>query len=329
MPQHDERAFAVASQYQRDPAAFTTEDSCTVVDMPFSRELSAMNLRALSVFVLSTVQCSVVFASDTQETLSERVRAVTDATSPDAAAEASRALLNPASRAELRELLGQSNSGVALYAGWEQLRRTLPNEHQPVPIAIDPIEAARFAGLLEGRLMTALPRAWEQSLLHGEASDRESCSFPIPRPSTKQVGSDLHTIDNMQVRASDSVVRVLLNSHQWNIENDLLSAARRSGPIDAFSAVSDGTHCYVSLHSMSAAPFRLYCFDGPSSRIAWTAHVWGEGGRVRTAGVRVNAVWLVIAHDELCVFGATGLSLYVEGFARKNGDNLFRFSTAY
>jgi hypothetical protein len=77
--------------------------------------------------------------------------------SPDELAERLDTLLSNCRRSDLDRLVVSSDGTAAVAAGWERVRRTLP-ETEDDPVSPDMMAVSRFLGLVEGRLLISVPK---------------------------------------------------------------------------------------------------------------------------------------------------------------------------
>ncbi len=93
--------------------------------------------------------------------LDAKAERMKEAGSPRELARSCSRLFGDATAEQLRQLVAHPHRGVALAAGWERVRRTLPKEKQEGTVRPNERMLSSFLELVEGRTQVPLPRFWE------------------------------------------------------------------------------------------------------------------------------------------------------------------------
>jgi hypothetical protein len=206
---------------------------------------------------------------------------------------------------------------VALAAGWERVRRTMPEAEQRDVISPDRVALSRFLGLVEGRIQVPIPDAWEATVTSTKGYGKAAIWFPR-----------LELVDKQLVTR-----RPLRDGERWMVKMENLSlklaAEDGLGPVDNFATVRDGEIVYVALYGSRPTPFRLFAVNRDNARPIWSTKVWAAGGLVEYEGKGWHLAEIRLVGERLAVFGISDDSAYVEAFDKKTGANQCRFSTAY
>jgi len=210
-------------------------------------------------------------------------------------------------------------------AGWERVRRTLPETEQDDNVTPDLLAITRFLGLIEGRLQVPIPKTWEETVKAAHGRSQRSIGFPR---------SDLVLV----ARASEEKWRVERDGAHWLVKKDSqlikLPAEDALGWVLHATVECAGEKAYVALYGAPFA-YTLFATDKSNGKVIWSSKVWGPS-KVWPPGVIVNTSgsdWHVVttrsSGETLVVFGFSGSAVYIEVFDCKTGENRCRFSTAY
>jgi len=270
---------------------------------------------------------SIATGADGPRKKQEAVVGFTSAGSPDELAPMLAKLLSSAARSELDRLVCVPDCTAAVAAGWERVRRTMPEIEHEDTVSPDLLEMSRFLGLVEGRIQVPVPKTWAETLKSAVGHAQNNLWFP-PRPDLALLGRK--------------------NEH-WSLERNGASWLAKKGlqsiklpeqdasELGSYATVEcAGKWAYVALFDdVVRSPYRLFAIDQDTGRIQWSSRVWGTS-RVRSSGVIVpsgGSDWHIVAmrssSETLVVFGFSSGAVYMEAFDRKTGQNRCRFSTAY
>jgi hypothetical protein len=232
------------------------------------------------------------------------------------------ALLLPKCRVHyLDKLVCDPDTTLALAAGWERVRRTIP-ESTDDEIGPDVVALARFIGLVEGRLQTVVPSSWSAALRSAKAFGRQRIYFP---PDTLQM---------MAFRRYEREVKC--EGSNWSVVNgsDTFTVPADKSLIPPTKAVVqtvDGT-AYVAMFSQMTSTYRISAIRRDNRQVIWSSKVWAEervhDREVNVGGAGWHAVKLLASNNTLAVFGISGWTMYFEVIDRKTGESCCRFSTA-
>ncbi len=264
--------------------------------------------------------------TDKPNTETGGVITLSEARSPEALSARIAKLLVAATRSDLDRLVSASDCTTALAAGWERVRRTVPQTLQKDVVALDSLAVSRFLGLVEGRLKVPVPKAWAEVLGSGKGHARSRIWFSAP----------LDLVGTQQV------------SGGWLIKRDgagwLLTRGARFLRLPAEFGMDPDSHPAVELSrerayaavysSLPESSYKLFAIDQVTGKVVWSAEVWGtirawpSGVVVGHSGHDSHAVTIHASDEKIVVFGVSGFAVYAEVFDRKTGENRCRFSTA-
>ena len=219
---------------------------------------------------------------------------------------------------DLDRLALEPDFTCALSAGWQRVRRTMPEAMPNHDVSPDGEAIARFLGLIEGRLQVAVPDAWEATVKSAKSHDCKNTWFSCPKKLKQLTGAD------GRIRRVDD---------EWLLDRDGLSIRIPAGcDIRENSNIAvqiDGDNLYLALYDCPPTPYRLVAIDRASNKINWSSEVWAAGGVVSYTGKGWHFAEIRLERGLLFVFGLSGDSAYVEIFDKSTGENSCRFSTAY
>jgi outer membrane protein assembly factor BamB len=214
-----------------------------------------------------------------------------------------------------------SDCTAALAAGWERVRRTMPDTEEKDVVRPDLLAITHFLGLIKGRLQVPIPKTWEKALKSAQGYGPRRIWFE---------GSE---------RMKDEWLL------QWDDPHVLVKKGRQSIKLPAEAVLEPASHvtveragkwAYVAVYSsLPDSDYKLFAIEEASGKVIWSSHVWGTS-RVNPPGVLMGYSghdWHVasmrLTGEMLVVFGFSSGAVYVEAFDRETGKNRCRFSTAY
>jgi hypothetical protein len=233
-----------------------------------------------------------------------------------------------ASALEIRQLTSHAHTGVALRAAWEPAKIAITQ--RPTPAPTDGRAAlSRFVGFIEGRLQLPVPEQWEAVALSAKEANRGCVGFREGDKSLyHRTPSGLYAPVGTVLEGTAGGIAVTIGDDSYEFNRAVVALLQRKGTLQSVNAHFDGDRCIVAFHSNRGSSYTLYCFDRRSSEEVWSSSVWASGIDMYT-GVGFHCAWLVVAHENVFVFGASDESIYIEAFDVRDGENTFRFSTAY
>ena len=249
------------------------------------------------------------------------------------------ALLEEASPDDLLSLRAGIHDSISLQVAWKQaLRHTFderPKRAQRRGMRLDRGELHRFLGFVEGRTRVAVPEWWKNVVLRARAFNRDSFHFPAEqhlRYEKTTFGPYAPPGTAIEEHGQNVVLRA--GGESFTIPAAVLD--QNPGCSVDFSALVTAERWYLALHGSNGGEFPLFCIDRESGKVLWKASVWANGtvlvySGIFRAGERHgdHAVTIKAQGDRIVVFGAEGISAYVEAFKADNGENLLRFCTSY
>ena len=245
--------------------------------------------------------------------------------SPGASTQCHRERVSDASMEHLRQLLSDSDCGVALAAGWEIVRRSAPQEKRPNTTALDESALSRFLGLVEGRTSIAVPQVWEAVLFSATFnSDRDLYFSRLKAPGSKAILDAEGRVD-----AHRGTVR--REGDRWTVESKsgMWSLTARDYPADIAAIMLTDRNAYVAVYGSEPFPYTLFAVDRSSSKVLWSTEVRADGGSMDHTGTWWHEVQLRLNRDTLIVFGISVSVAYIEAFDAETGKGLYKFSTLY
>jgi hypothetical protein len=193
----------------------------------------------------------------------------------------------------------------------------MPRAKQQDLVSPDSAAVSRFLGLVEGRIQTPVPGAWEAAVKSTTGSSRLAIWFSRPE----------------LVEGALKRTRPQRKAHDWIVENDGMSISvpveDGLGPVDNAATHVDTEAVFIALYGWPPVPYRLFAIDRASKKVIWSSKVWAAGGLMNYEGQGWHFAELRLASETLTVFGISEGSAYIEVFNKKTGENRCRFSTAY
>jgi hypothetical protein len=193
----------------------------------------------------------------------------------------------------------------------------MPKAKQQDLVRPDGLALWRFLGLVEGRIQTPIPAAWEAAVKSAKGSSRMAIWFSYPE-----------LIEGALKRS-----RPQRQAHEWIVEKDRLSirvpVEDGLGPVDNVAVHVDTEAVYIALYGWPPIPYRVFAFDRASQKVIWSSKVWAAGGLMNYQGQGWHVAEMRLAGETLTVFGISEGSAYIEVFDKKTGENRCRFSTSY
>jgi hypothetical protein len=239
---------------------------------------------------------------------------------------------------ELRSLSNHPNSGIALRAAWEEVRRSVAlhelNGMFPV-YRPDPQVLFRFHSFLENRLGVSTPEWWKETLFEAESTERWPMRFRArqtpPYHDTRLpafgVNNTWQAPKDTRLVKRDEVIEIKVGDKQATVSSRVFDERKKQ--CNCVSLAIEMECSYLALHDRSGGSFPLLCFDTNQKQL-WESKVWAMDGLLAHGGGGYFLwVAVVVKGDSVLVFGVDNYSVSLEGFNRKDGANTFRFCSYY
>jgi hypothetical protein len=248
----------------------------------------------------------------------------------DVLARTYKSLFKKIERKEISEMQMHSDDSVALHAAWELLKRDRGSEPTKKLLTdkqgqrdaerTEPEVAQRFLGFAEGRLQSALPKWWEETILDARAYDNGVWYFPTPH--------GLSLAKEAKITKEGKYYIISQSGDTFIVATRTVEAARNSTCDSDIAACMDSSRCFLGLHGISGFPFVLICIDRATGKLVWRTSVWATG-RTMLFGIDFHRVSLRVNKKHIIVYGRESGGMYIEKFDIQTGDNVLRFSTCY
>jgi len=223
-----------------------------------------------------------------------------------------------------------------IQSAWMDCYKKLEKENEERIPAIE-----RFLGFLEGKLDIAVPPYWEKNLRSAEKIHNGRLIFeagpgrPFARP-TNDFGINM-----------TPGYHVIQSESQWYLESDSKRFSLKTIFESGNFSLGDGnlSSSYVAVSGLDAktavlafcdyapSPFSLVCID-ISGKVLWNSKVNCEPQieipddvTVLRVGIIDPKAEIVTSEYMIIVFGYAWGVVFAEGFEKKSGDAVFRFST--
>lgn len=249
------------------------------------------------------------------------------------------AAINNLSNIDLRLLMYDVDSNIAIRACWETHRtlvwtRERPNREynnassQVGRLVLDVEDAQFFIGFIEGRLRLRVPQWWREDL-------RES---KLSRQVFQYEGTDISPIDGGMILWHDKKIslqrkgeNIEVRKHDGLIPVSFLELKRlsRQGILDHVAVTSDERDTYIAIHSTIGTCFPLLAIDNSTKTIRWRRDVWalGVNNLVAVSGIWYHNVESVSNEMIIAIFGSGTGGCYVEAFEIRTGRPVVRIAT--
>lgn len=283
----------------------------------------------------------VQMSSSSDEVVADLLKA----TDPRMYGRITRRIFESASEEQLASLEQTENDGVAVQAAWERIRQTMigPN-YITTPIVvrhIDPLLLQRFLGYASGRLRVPLPKWWERRFeeLHYlfpgylGLNSRDLDPKASVAPNMHLIGDSVYPKAIREVKEGANGMEAIAEGRTYNIPKTVVDKQRDRRIVDLIDIAAIGDSAFaVSYRSDRPSRYSLYLINSDSHDVLWETEVFCEDILVPGAtgsGFKHFAEIVSDSHGRILVYGACDSSMYIEGFDRKDGKPLFRFSTSY
>lgn len=159
------------------------------------------------------------------------------------------------SRAELRVLKSHPCAGIALGAGWEQVRRSVPKTELFHAMNVDEKHLQNFLDLVTNRLGVVPPVWWKEAVLRSRAYSRSTISFDIDEKWWYKPGPTGFWLppETTLEKRPDGIV-LFVGGQQAGVLPESLMETQEGRPEPSLSAAFDERRAYVAIHSDVRAP---------------------------------------------------------------------------
>lgn len=217
--------------------------------------------------------------------------------------------------ADLRELIVDDDTGLALAVGWERVDRTLHTEGDDAQATTQAL--SRFLGLVEGRVGFPVPEFWEAAVFGTEARGTMTY-FVLDRRHSTAPGRPF------QFEREGEQFRIFYGDESW-----LVPADRYSLFTDRVAGVISDDRVYVALYSLLPDIYPVHCVDITTGHTVWSAHVWASPLMNFNGGGFTHQAHVELTSDRVLIFGAGDYNIYIDAFDRGTGQPLWRFNSVY
>jgi len=257
-----------------------------------------------------------------------------DPASGSSASEAYAALFKKSGQAGIRQLQSSSIDSIALQAAWQEVALTVPEGEPAQTERPDRQKLSWFLGFLEGRTRCHAPSLWANRVLDMRAKRRDLIYVVYPRNSDDflyhNAGlDDAHTPRDSTLKRQGGRVILRIGDDEASIPEGILEKSVDGRVRGTVTGLIHRDHCYVAVPGGFGHPFELRCLDRETGSEVWKANVWGTYWGTVAAEFRPTWISVTEQNGRVVVFGAAPAGIFVEAFAMKDGENLFRFSSRY
>jgi hypothetical protein len=241
---------------------------------------------------------------------------------------------------DLKPLLADENTGIALRAAWEiAQRRAKSGDESAWPW---------FVGFLQGRTKLQIPLRWEFNLAwrffdpsrtkQGELILRsymkktdelyDHDGLPRWKRPAQPKGDAAEWRRDRSKRKADPGELALTTAagHTLRISAVASKKVWSKSRFDAVSALAVGQLTYAAFPTDMGEGFPVVCMRRESSEIVWEAKSWGSGEVIgQFTGPTGHEMSLDQRGDIIAVFGSSVMGSYLEVFDSKSGKLVFRF----
>lgn len=217
----------------------------------------------------------------------------------------------------IAELLDSTDASLALFAGWQQVRRALPRDEETSFGNLDPIALSRFLGLVEGRVGMRVPKAWESRFRTGDTTRSKYTVYKsIQNSSSRRL---LRSIS----RQKDEPWSVNLSDRILMITDD------RPRTTANLAIAEDTDSIYVTLYSEYEGESNLMAIDRETGKHKWHSPlIFGDISFFTGTG-HWNSLELKVNEASVVAFGMRNGSPYINAFDKVTGNATCRFSTEF
>ena len=278
-----------------------------------------------SMYVLAG--CMLVFVGLDEPPEDEVIQQLRNADNSCELAKCYQQIFGEATIEQLEKFESQSDSRLAIPAGWELLRRTLPKERRDDIIHHDEKALSKFLDSVEDHIKVDVPSAWRKTVLSAWVRGRSDIVYAIPELKIPHVFIEDEQGSRPAIfRSADDGFEFVIKDEIWKIP-----PLKRPMPLSICARLEvTKEKIYYAIYNDVPIPFDLQAMDRKSGKIAWSVEVWAEAYCFGGGGGNTwHYVDFVVTDEMLIVFGVSGRSIYIEIFDVITGQNLSRFSQDY
>ena len=150
---------------------------------------------ALSLLVQVATPDSATRVADKPGNKNEEIKCLGGTGSPEELAAGIAKLVSTSAERELGHLVSVPDCTAAMAAGWERVRRTMPETVKDGVVAPDSLAISRFLGLIEGRIQISIPKTWEQAVKSARGHGQKRIWFDSSHLLTAKGGTEQWVVD--------------------------------------------------------------------------------------------------------------------------------------
>lgn len=257
--------------------------------------------------------------------------AVIDAKDSLAKGRAYRSFFEATTLPELKSLLRDSDTGIALQAAWELARVPKRKARGPgrTDWTYDPRAVSEFLTAFKNRTHADVPEWWSKGVLDIDLFPGQHHAFvaTLPPKYHKSV-TDAFISEGVELTNDDGLLTFTKGALHVT-PNDKLLRTNIMGA-ERVAAAFSGDAAFLAPHGYGSGGmfYQMACVDLRSGSTKWVVPLWAAG-RMGIAGMGNHHVEVVSDSNQVVVYGMESHGAYAEAFDLKDGHVLFRFCTCY
>ena len=224
----------------------------------------------------------------------------------------------------LRKLLKSDDYETALNAAW---RATLDAPSHPAHESPE-ARMAWLLGYFDGKLPVVVPDWWKTVVASAQRTNQNHLGFSRGEFWLYERCKSPYSVAAVSLREGAHGMILQLNGLDVPLDAEIVDKEERwSWASDPMIAAQDSKGAvYFARASDSTSPYKLWKIDGQTGRVLWSSPVEGVFYRGGHTGRSFHFVEIVFdSNEDVFVFGASSLGIYVEQFRSKSGKAVFRF----
>ncbi|MCH7603617.1 MAG: hypothetical protein IIB54_12705 [Planctomycetes bacterium] len=273
--------------------------------------------------------CMFVIVGLVEPPEDEAIQRLRNAETPRELAKCYQQIFGEATIEQLKEFESQSDYHLAIPAGWELLRRTLPKKRRDDIIYHDEKALSKFLDSVEDHIKVDVPSAWRKAVLSAQLPGRSDIWYVMP-----QFLKIPHAFIEDEQGSRPATLRSADEGFEFVTEDEieiwkvpLLERPMPPHPCARLEVTKESL--FFARYPFVPIPFDLQAMDRKSGKVVWSTQVWAAGDFTGYRGPHWHYVDFVVKDEMLIVFGLSVGSMYIEKFDVKTGKNLFRFNQIY
>ncbi len=206
---------------------------------------------------------------------------------------------------DLRQLTAHANTTIALAAGWERVRRTIPEAWTRGELSSSE-SLDKLLELIEQRTKIPPPAFWKEAIRTAEYRARDNIYVDASSRSEKadflKRGFVVPDPPTPNVRWGDTDWLVTAEGREWR-----LPRLPYTNGAEKLAVTTNEKRVFFLLYSWSFDPHSLYAADRESGDVKWSTSVWEKSASIQMSGGvdRIRAE-LQLHDNEIVVFGISG-----------------------